>query len=150
MALVCLDITILSRKLCAPVGGFGSALLSVASTAQATQPTTLTTTPTIPPSVTAPGAVSSVLATATLSPNLGNPAALSSYPRCAVSFALAFSWEQVLLKPLTLHQQICNNETVIVIRQTSDPSFDQSSIQNSCSESFRSLTAGCEAATCDK
>ena len=44
----------------------------------------LSATPTIPPGVTAAGAVSSTLATATLNPDLGNPADLASYPLCAV------------------------------------------------------------------
>ena len=42
-------------------------------------------TPTLPPGVTAISQASSVLATATTAPDLGNPADIRTYPVCAVS-----------------------------------------------------------------
>lgn len=108
----------------------------------------LSITPTIPPSVTAAGPVSSVLATATLAPNLGNPADISTYPTCAVGPTPSLSFRGPLSQLTTL-KQICNNTTVVAIQQTGGGSVDTSNLQVACGANFRSLTAGCEAAICD-
>ncbi|KAL8764605.1 MAG: hypothetical protein Q9194_006947 [Teloschistes cf. exilis] len=122
------DITTLSQRLCAPVGGFGTSLLATIS-ALSTQQYSISTTPTIPPGVTDQPAVSSILATATPEPNLGNPADLSTYPQCA---------------------QYCNNNTVAIGgNPVGTPAGNTSDLTVACSARFRSLTAGCEAAICN-
>ncbi|KAL8823498.1 MAG: hypothetical protein Q9191_005803, partial [Dirinaria sp. TL-2023a] len=102
------DISTLSQRLCAPVGGFGSSLSATITAVGSSTLSSISVTPTIPPSVTVASAVSSVLATATLAPYLGNP-----------------------------------NETQVI------RAADLNNLQVACSPSFRSLTAGCEAASCD-
>lgn len=124
------DIATLSQRLCAPVGGFGSSLSATITAVGTTTQSSVSVTPTIPPGVTAASAVSSVLATATLAPYLGNPANILSYPRCA---------------------QICNNETQVLEQRLSLPgtgAVDLSNTKVACGASFRGLTAGCEAASC--
>ncbi|KAI4099236.1 MAG: hypothetical protein L6R37_006038 [Teloschistes peruensis] len=122
------DISTLSQRLCAPVGGFGTSLLATFS-ALSTQQYSISTTPTIPPSVTNQPAVSSILATATPAPNLGNPADLSTYPQCA---------------------QYCNNNTVAIGgNPVGTPAGNPGDLTVACSARFRSLTAGCEAAICN-
>ena len=79
------DIGVLSERLCAPVGGFGPELLNTLSAVLTTTGLSISTTPTIPPGITQPSRVSSVLATATLNPDRGNPADITAYPECAVS-----------------------------------------------------------------
>ncbi|KAL9053166.1 MAG: hypothetical protein Q9206_004037 [Seirophora lacunosa] len=126
------DIATLSDRLCAPVGGFGPALGSSVSAVLASTQLSISATPSIPPTVTASEAVSSVLATATLAPDLGNPADLSSYPRCA---------------------QICFNETTVNIEGVGSfygdgISGDPNNLNVSCGPEVRAATAGCEVATC--
>ncbi|KAI4174165.1 MAG: hypothetical protein LQ343_002500 [Gyalolechia ehrenbergii] len=121
------DIRILSQRLCAPLGGLGPSLTATLSAILASTQLSISTTPTIPPSVTAPTAVSSVLATATLAPDLGNPAYILSYPSCA---------------------QICNNETIVIGKAIGAPYGYASDILLACGPDFRAATAGCEAATC--
>ncbi|KAL9614477.1 MAG: hypothetical protein Q9167_001005 [Letrouitia subvulpina] len=79
-------------------------------------------TPTIPTSVftASNSAVSQALATASLTPDLGNPAELSTYPQCA---------------------QICNNEVSIIA-----PDF--TNLVEVCGVFFRTQTAACEVASC--
>ncbi|KAL8677853.1 MAG: hypothetical protein Q9186_005765 [Xanthomendoza sp. 1 TL-2023] len=81
-------------------------------------------TPTIPPGVTSAQAISSVFATASTSPDLGNPGNLSTFPLCA---------------------QICNNETFT----TGLASGDFTDLRVLCGPEIRGLTSGCQAATCD-
>lgn len=93
------DITTLSGRLCAPVGGFGTSLLATLSALVSSTQSSISTATTIPTDVIRTTAVSSVLATATLAPNLGNPANILSYPICAVSLRplssySALSWTQ--------------------------------------------------------
>ncbi|KAI4238057.1 MAG: hypothetical protein LQ352_007900 [Teloschistes flavicans] len=122
------DITTLSQRLCAPVGGFGTSLLATIS-ALSTKQYSISTTPTIPPGVTGQPAVSSILATATPAPNLGNPADILTYPQCA---------------------QYCNNVTVAIGgTPRGTPAGNPSDLTVACSANFRSLTAGCEAAICN-
>ncbi|KAL8935510.1 MAG: hypothetical protein Q9216_005388 [Gyalolechia sp. 2 TL-2023] len=127
------DIVTLSDRLCAPVDGFGPSLSATISAILGSTQLSISTTPTIPPSVTAATGVSSVLATATLAPDLGNPANIISYPNCA---------------------QICNNETIAVGKTTGAlygniPLDSYASDQTlACGADFRAATAGCEAATC--
>ncbi|KAL8689316.1 MAG: hypothetical protein Q9218_004993, partial [Villophora microphyllina] len=77
------DITTLSNRLCAPAGGFGTSLVATLSAIATSSRLSISTTPTVAPSVTGVSQASSVLATATPAPNLGNPANILSYPKCA-------------------------------------------------------------------
>lgn len=122
------DIAILSQRLCAPVGGIGPAVSATLNAILSATPILIPTTPAINPSLTAATAVSSILATATLTPNLGNPANILSFPLCA---------------------QICNNETVAIAGATSNPYGDLTNLRNLCGPRFRSAEAGCQAATCN-
>ncbi|KAL8805677.1 MAG: hypothetical protein Q9182_001821 [Xanthomendoza sp. 2 TL-2023] len=88
------------------------------------QTSVMVATPTIPTSVTSARQISSVLATASTSPNLGTPASLNNYPLCA---------------------QICNNETLT----SGLASGDYNDLRNLCGPEIRGLTSGCQAATCD-
>ncbi|KAL8799885.1 MAG: hypothetical protein Q9200_007419, partial [Gallowayella weberi] len=78
----CHNISALSDRFCAPVGGVGPQVSSALNAFYATNSVSITATPTVPPGVTASSAVSSVLATATLTPDLGNPADITAYPLC--------------------------------------------------------------------
>lgn len=141
------DITTLSQRLCAPVGGFGTSLLATLS-ALSTKQYSISTTPTIPPGVTDQPAVSSILATATPAPNLGNPADLSTYPQCAVSSSLLSS--KFFIRDLLVDQQYCNNNTVAIGgNPIGTPAGNTSDLTVACGPRFRSLTAGCEAAICN-
>ena len=60
-------------------------LAAVATSQQSISPT-----PTVPAGITGATEVSSVLATATLAPDLGNPANILTYPRCAVILLYLF------------------------------------------------------------
>ncbi|KAL8964951.1 MAG: hypothetical protein Q9183_004118, partial [Haloplaca sp. 2 TL-2023] len=121
------DIDTLSQRLCAPVGGFGPDLFATISAVLSETDLSISTTPTIPPGITQPSRVSSVLATATLNPDRGNPADISTYPECA---------------------QYCNNATVAAGDDLGNP-INVNSVEVLCGPNFRSLTAGCEAAVCD-
>ncbi|KAL9596296.1 MAG: hypothetical protein Q9219_005891 [cf. Caloplaca sp. 3 TL-2023] len=121
------DIDVLSDRLCAPVGGVGPSLSATVSSILSSTLLEISTTPTIPPTATAGSQVSSVLATATPAPNLGNPANILTYPACA---------------------QICNNETVAVAKRTGTDYGDLNDVRNACDADFRAATAGCEAVTC--
>ncbi|KAL8912481.1 MAG: hypothetical protein Q9171_002494 [Xanthocarpia ochracea] len=104
---------------------FSLALLAVSPVlaADATNSLSVTATPSIPPSVTRVPDVNSILATASTVTDIGNPGRITSYPPCA---------------------QICNNETIAV----DFVSGDLSDVRVLCGPDFRSLTAGCQAATC--
>ncbi|KAL8870683.1 MAG: hypothetical protein Q9174_003328, partial [Haloplaca sp. 1 TL-2023] len=120
------DIDTLSGRLCQPVGGLGPQALQTISAILATTELSISATPTIPPGITQPSRVSSVLATATLTPDRGNPADITTYPECA---------------------QYCNNATIAAGAALGSPA-NVNSVENLCSPDFRSLTAGCEIATC--
>ncbi|KAL8949945.1 MAG: hypothetical protein Q9222_003977 [Ikaeria aurantiellina] len=87
------QITALGSRLCADLGGFTSASVGYdqfLSTAQLD----ITATPTFPPTVTAVDEASSVLATASLVPDYGNPVAdpiSTVYPQCAVRYIQTIS-----------------------------------------------------------
>lgn len=85
------DIGVLSRRLCAPVGGVGASVSAAASAVVASTQLSISTTPSLSPSLTEQPAISSALATATLTPNLGNPGNILSYPLCAVRAATKLS-----------------------------------------------------------
>ncbi|KAL9012934.1 MAG: hypothetical protein Q9173_002340, partial [Seirophora scorigena] len=125
-------------RLCAPVGGFGPSLSSSVSAILASTQLSISTTPSIPSTVTASEAVSSILATATLAPDLGNPAVLSSYPRCAANPSF---------------KQICFTETTVnglgfASLYGSSLSGDTNNLNVNCGPDVRAATAGCEVATC--
>lgn len=112
----------LSVPLCAPFGGqpasVVSAIVSYLSTAGLT---TAAGVPTLPADATAVSAVSAILATATLEPDLGNPADILNYPICA---------------------QTCSNESVAIA------GCDLSNIECTCGAAFRSASAACEEISC--
>ncbi|KAL8678695.1 MAG: hypothetical protein Q9186_004970 [Xanthomendoza sp. 1 TL-2023] len=119
------DVATLSDRLCAPVGGVSPQVSSGLNSFYATNSASVTATPTIPPDVTAPSAVSSVFATATLTPDLGNPVDLNTYPLCA---------------------QICTNTTTAIGLV---PGSETGNLEILCGATFRGLTAGCLKATCN-
>ncbi|KAL8686464.1 MAG: hypothetical protein Q9218_007088 [Villophora microphyllina] len=140
------DITTLSQRLCAPVNGFGTSLLNTIS-AVSTKQYSISTTPTIPPGVTGQPAVSSILATVTPAPNLGNPANILTYPNCAVRSDPSF---YEIGASADLSQQICSNETAVIGGDPIGTSpGNPNDLSVACGVRYRSLTAGCEAATCN-
>ena len=85
-----IEIDELGAALCAPVGGIGPTLSQIAASILESTQLQIPTTPTYSPFVTGLSQASVVLATATLTPNLGNPASSSEqgsqvYPPCVVS-----------------------------------------------------------------
>ncbi|KAL8913989.1 MAG: hypothetical protein Q9172_007180 [Xanthocarpia lactea] len=102
------------------------ALLAVSPVlaADATNSLSVTAALAIPPSVTRVQEFNSILATASTVPDIGSPGSIPNYPQCA---------------------QICNNETIAI----NFVSGDFSDVRVLCGPDFRSLTAGCQAATCD-
>ncbi|KAL9018167.1 MAG: hypothetical protein Q9185_004529 [Variospora sp. 1 TL-2023] len=121
------DINTLIPRLCAPVGGEGPSLRATVSAILRSTQLSLSTTPTVPASATRASQVSSVLATETSAPDLGNPGNLASYPLCA---------------------QICNNETKAIAQAIGNPYGDLQDIQLLCGPRFRGDQAGCQTATC--
>ncbi|KAM0798655.1 hypothetical protein BDR22DRAFT_361976 [Usnea florida] len=112
----------LSTPLCAPVGGLAPSVNSALSSYLATASFTAAGVPTsLPADATAVTAVSAILASATLTPNLGNPANLSNYPSCA---------------------QICSNEVLPQVE------CDVNDITCLCGPMSRALTAACEEVSC--
>ncbi|KAL8849150.1 MAG: hypothetical protein Q9221_005873 [Calogaya cf. arnoldii] len=99
------------------------ALLAVAPVL-AQDTTSITATPTIPATVTSVEAVNSIFATASTSPDVGNPGSIPDYPLCA---------------------QICNNSTLAVNLVQEDTS----DVRVLCGPRYRALASGCQAATCD-
>lgn len=84
-----LEIEELSIPLCASVGGQPTSVVSAIESYLATASVTASGVPTsLPADATAVTAVSAILASATLTPNLGNPADISVYPLCAVSLKI--------------------------------------------------------------
>ncbi|KAL8789936.1 MAG: hypothetical protein Q9195_006597 [Heterodermia aff. obscurata] len=96
-------------------------------TALATSQSSLSATPTIPAGITRVSQLFSVLATASTTPDLGNPANIANYPLCA---------------------QICTNDTIVIGKQVGTPYGDGDSLEVLCSPRFRAANAGCQAATC--
>lgn len=85
------EIADLSNPLCAPVNGQPPSVITAIDSYLATASLTASGVPTsLPADATAVTAVSAILASATLMPNLGNPADISVYPLCSVS--LKISW----------------------------------------------------------
>ena len=95
-----------------------------------------------PADATAVTVVSTILASATLTPNLGNPTNLSNYPACAVGLRLALGtkWRIVLI--LCREQEICSIET------NSELDCDPNDVTCLCGPMSRALVAGCEEITC--
>ena len=80
------EIAELSAPLCKPVGGQPASVISAIESYLVTASVTASGVPTsLPADATALTAVSAILASATLTPNLGNPEDISVYPLCAVS-----------------------------------------------------------------
>ncbi|KAL9596663.1 MAG: hypothetical protein Q9219_005658 [cf. Caloplaca sp. 3 TL-2023] len=117
------DINQLGDKLCRPVGGVGPTISVAEESVLASTQLMIPATPTYPPSVTGLDQASSILATASLTPNLGNPLGGSeenAYPTCAGT---------------------CVNQTAALLT-------DPHSLSEVCGVEYRTQNAVCEVALC--
>ena len=140
------DINTLSQRLCTPVGGFGPSLVSTLSAILGSA-ISISSTPTIAPTISKGTELSSILATATPAPNLGNPADLRNYPACAVRCRTNLSPLALLANNFKI-QQICTNEIVAIRKILGNP-IDLTNSQVACGTEYRGRSAGCIAATCN-
>ncbi|CAO1598949.1 hypothetical protein XANCAGTX0491_002697 [Xanthoria calcicola] len=109
----------LAAALCAPVGGIAPIQSAIQSSILASSQLQIPTTVSFAPSVTGVDQASSILATATPAPNLGNPAD-NVYPDCTLT---------------------CVNETAGLITEPNN-------LYQICGVLYRTQTAVCEAALC--
>ncbi|KAI4249817.1 MAG: hypothetical protein L6R42_008900 [Xanthoria sp. 1 TBL-2021] len=109
----------LAVALCAPVGGIAPVASGIQSSILASSQFQIPTTVSFAPSVTGVDQASSILATATPAPNLGNPAG-NVYPNCTLT---------------------CVNETAGLITEPNN-------LYQICGVLYRTQTAVCEAALC--
>ncbi|KAL8648686.1 MAG: hypothetical protein Q9226_005898, partial [Calogaya cf. arnoldii] len=113
------QLTPLAAALCAPVGDIAPIESAIQSSILASSQLQIRTTVSFAPSVTGVDQASSILATATPAPNLGNPAS-NVYPDC----------------------------TLTCVEETADLITEPNNLNQICGVLYRTQTAVCEAALC--